>query len=316
MSRATVHPPEYYARPGLMTDPGEHAGFLETHDTPAVLAAIDFGISNADAVAYVDGALRRWTQPSEGQPDAELVRAVLDAGGVELSSLRRLAVTGGRHRLLPDQIGACAVISVDEVQAIGRGGQAMAGLSEEEGDTPVLVVSAGSGTAVVAARGDQCAHVTGTGVGGGTLLGLSRLLLCTVDPHEIDALAQRGDSNGADLSLGDVIGVPLGRLPADATAVNFGRLARQDLTVSREDLAAALVTLVGQVIAITAINAAHAQQIERIVVTGHLTDMPSVRGVLEQVGEYYGVHIALPPDAGYATALGALLQCSRIGKRQ
>ena len=148
----------------------------------------------------------------------------------------------------------------------------------------------------------------GTGVGGGTLLGLSRLLLHTVDPHEIDVLAQRGDPNGADLSLGDVIGVPLGRLPPDATAVNFGRLARQDLTVSREDLAAALITLVGQVIAITAINAAHAQQIECIVVTGHLTDMPSVRGVLGQVGEYYGVHIALPPDAGYATALGALLQ--------
>jgi type II pantothenate kinase len=275
-------------------------------------AAIDFGISNTDAVAYINGQLRRWTRPSEKQTDPELVRTVLADGKIELSSLHHLAVTGGRHRLLPDRIGDRAVVRVHEIQAIGRGGQAVAGLPAEESDTPILVMSAGSGTAIVAARGDQYAHVTGTGVGGGTLLGLSRLLLHTTDPHEIDALAQRGDPNGADLSLADVVIGPIGQLPADATAVNFGRLAHQDLTVSREDLAAALVTLVGQVIAIVAINAARAQHIERIVVTGHLIDMPTMRSALERVGDFYNSPITLPPDAGYATALGALLQSAAI----
>ncbi|MBU0703441.1 MAG: Fumble domain-containing protein [Chloroflexi bacterium] len=270
-------------------------------------AAIDFGISNTDVVARVGEELRRWTRSSSGQPDPALVRAILADGGIELSSLRRLAVTGGCHRLLPDRIGDCALVRVGEVEAIGRGGQALAELSEEDRAAPVLVVSAGSGTAVVEARADQYTHVTGTGVGGGTLLGLSRLLLHTTDPHEIDALAQRGDPNGADLSLADVVSGPIGQLPPDATAVNFGRLARYDLAVSREDLAAALVTLVGQVIGLIAINAARAQQVERIVVTGHLIDMPSVRDVLGQVSDIYGTHITLPPNAGYGTALGALL---------
>jgi len=103
-----------------------------------------------------------------------------------------------------------------------------------------------------------------------------------------------------------VVGGPIGRLPASATAVNFGRLARQDVPVARADLAAALVTLVGQVIAVTAINAARAQQLERVVVIGHLTDMPSVRNVLDQVGDYYGMRLTLPANAGYGTALGAL----------
>jgi type II pantothenate kinase len=172
-------------------------------------------------------------------------------------------------------------------------------------------VSAGSGTAVVAARGDQYAHVTGTAVGGGTLLGLSHLLLGTTDPHQIDELAQQGDPNGADLSLGDVVGGPIGPLPASATAVNFGRLANQDIAVSPEDLAAALVTLVGQVIALLAINAARAQRIERIVVIGHLIDMPSVRHVMEQVSGYYDERLVLPPPAGLGTALGALLHSVR-----
>ena len=273
-------------------------------------AAIDFGISNTDAVAYVDGEWRHWTRRYADQPDAALVRSILADGGVELEDLQQLAVTGGRHRLLPNQIAHCEVIGVGELQAIGRGGQALAGLTTTTLTTPLLVISAGSGTAVVAARGQEYAHVTGTAVGGGTMLGLGRLLLQTVDPLEIDALAQRGNANGADLSLADVVTGPIGSLPANATAVNFGRLARAAIDVSREDLAAALVTLVGQVIGLLSINAARAQGIEQLVVTGHMTDMPSIRHVLESVSHYYAAPIELPPNAGYATAIGALLTVS------
>jgi type II pantothenate kinase len=268
-------------------------------------AAIDFGISNTDAVAIVDDTLRRWTQPFGGPPSPELVRDLLAAGGIDLARLRRLAVTGGRHGGLPETIGECAVVGVGEVEAIGRGGQALAERLGLDG-ADALVVSAGSGTAIVAARGEQYSHVTGSGVGGGTLLGLARLLLGTVEPRAIDELALAGDPNGADLSLADVVSGPIGRLPAGATAVNFGRLGRSDVAVGRADLAASLVTLVGQVIAVTAINAARAQRLERVIVIGHLTDMPSVRRVLEQVGDFYGLRLTLPPDAGYATALGAL----------
>ena len=270
-------------------------------------AAIDFGISNTDAVASIDGSVRHWTRPSDGSPDAEIVRQVLAAGGVELAKLPQLAVTGGRHRALPTRIGDCALFGVDEVTAIGRGGQALALAEGDDPETPILVVSAGSGTAVVAARGSHYAHITGSGVGGGTLLGLGRLLLNSADAPTIDALAQQGDPNGADLSLRDVISGPIGTLPPDATAVNFGKLARSAQKVSRPDLAAALMTLVGQVIAITAINAARAERLQRIVVIGHMTDMPSFRTVLNRVGDYYGTRLMLPSDAGYGTALGAML---------
>jgi type II pantothenate kinase len=192
------------------------------------------------------------------------------------------------------------------VAAIGRGGQVMSEALGEPHAEPVLVVSAGSGTAVVVARGDDYQHVTGSAVGGGTLLGLSRLILGTADPQEIDALASAGDPNGADLALQDVISGPIGGLPPDATAVNFGRVGKYALDVKREDLAAALVTLVGQVIGVTAINAARSQKIDRIVVIGHRIDMPSLRRALERTGGFYGTSFVLPPDPGYATALGAL----------
>ena len=273
-------------------------------------AAIDFGISNTDAVALRDGVPHYWTRESRAVPDESMVREVLDAGDVSLATLPRIAVTGGRHKILPPQLGGCIVVPVPELTAIGRGGQALGAPHEALSTTPMLVVSAGSGTAVVSARGTEYAHITGTGVGGGTLLGLGRLLLGTTDVTLIDAMAMRGDPNGVDLALRDVVSGPIGSLPLDATAVNFGRLARQETIAQPDDLAAALMTLVGQVIAITAINAARAERVERVVLIGHMADMPSFRRVIAQVGEYYGMQMLIPEHAGYGTALGALLHAA------
>ncbi len=286
--------------------------------TPHALAAIDFGISNTDAVSRVGDVLHRWSRSSAGPADIESVHTVLTASGTPIASFARVAVTGGRHRTLPDSLPYALpdrlvelpLIAVNELTAIGRGGQAVGLSPDDDPATPILVVSAGSGTAVVAARHRSYAHVTGSGVGGGTLLGLGRLLLDSTDARNIDALAQQGDANGADLSLRDVISGPIGSLPPDATAVNFGRLAHGARDASREDLAAALVTLVGQVIAITAINAARAERLERVVVIGHMTDMPSFRAVLDRVGAYYGMQLTLPAHGGFATALGALLHAA------
>jgi type II pantothenate kinase len=229
---------------------------------------------------------------------------------VSLETLPWLAVTGGQHRALPLRLGATPIVAVPEVTAIGRGGQALVSDAGDGHASPLLVVSAGSGTAVIAARDEAYAHVTGTGVGGGTLLGLGRLLLGTTDVALIDAMAMRGDANGADLALRDVVSGPIGSLPPDATAVNFGRLARQTADASLDDLAAALMTLVGQVIAITAINAARAERIDRVVMIGHMTDMPSFRRVIDQVGVYYGMQMLLPAHAGFGTVIGALMHAA------
>lgn len=280
-------------------------GFADISDD--AIAAIDFGISNTDAVYLRDDMLTRWTRTSDGIPDANVVHRILADGGLAPSALTRLGITGGRHRVLPGTIGRLTLVPVNEVTAIGRGGQALGPIAAADHETPTLVVSAGSGTAVITARARSYVHTTGSAVGGGTLLGLGRLLLNSGDAWTIDGLAQRGDANGADLSLKDVISGPIGSLPPDATAVNFGRLAQANSEASREDLAAALVTLVGQVIAITAINAARAERVQHIVVIGHLTDLPSFRAVLARVGLYYGTELLVPVHAGYGTAIGALL---------
>jgi type II pantothenate kinase len=211
------------------------------------------------------------------------------------------AVTGGQYRRLPDQAGGIRLVKIPEVMSIGRGGLYLAQMDE------ALVVSAGSGTAMVAALGKTFAHVTGSAVGGGTLQGLGRLLLGTADALEIDRLALLGNPNHADYTLVEAVGSAVGKLPLRANAVNFGRLSREAIDLSPEDIAAALVRLVAQVIAVIAINGARAERLSQVVIIGHLVDLPSVRDALDEVFGFYDASFCIPDQPGIGTAIGALL---------
>ncbi|MEI7469253.1 MAG: Fumble domain-containing protein [Chloroflexota bacterium] len=268
---------------------------------PTNIAAVDFGITNTDVVVLdAMGNPKLMTVPSNPTMSVDELHRVLQLAGVALHNLAKVAVTGGKHRLLPDHVGNTAIIHVNEIASVGAGGLHLSGLNE------AVVMSAGTGTSVVAARGKEVRHISGTAVGGGTLLGLSQLLLNTTDIHEIEALASRGDSNGVDLSIADAIGSEMSHLPKNATAVNFGRAAHSDIPPSRKDIAAGLMTLVAQTIALIAVNAARAEQLSPIVVVGHLIEVPSIRKTVEGVGALYRTAIVVPPTPGHATALGAL----------
>jgi type II pantothenate kinase len=165
---------------------------------------------------------------------------------------------------------------------------------------------------MVAARRASATHVTGSAVGGGTLQGLGRLLLGETDPLEIDRLALQGDANQVDLTLVNAVGAGVGRLPLNANAVNFGRLVQEGVTLLPQDLAAGLVRMVGQVITVIAINAARAEGLKDIVVTGHLVDLPSVCKVLDETAGFYGTKVIIPPNPGIGTAIGAMMSAEEL----
>ena len=133
-----------------------------------------------------------------------------------------------------------------------------------------------------------------------------------MNPQEIDALAQEGKDTTHNLTIAEVLGGAIGSLPPETTAVNFGRVARHHVDASREDTAAALVNMVGQVIALIAINAARAEQLPQVVIVGHLTGLTSIRRTFGLVAKFYGATILTPDDGGSATAIGALLTTEQL----
>lgn len=268
---------------------------------------VDFGLTNTDVALVRGGALLgHWTLHAAGPASLETLRQAIRLSGVSPGQLGGIATTGGLHRNLPDAVEGVPVIKVGEAQALGRGGLAMAGLSE------ALIVSAGTGSAMIAARGGQAAHLTGSAVGGGTLLGLAKLLLGVSDPAALAQLAEQGDTGGVDSTLSDVIGSGIGHLPASATAVNFGRILSLSEPPKREDIAAGLVTLVAQVIGMISLNAAKAAGIPHIVIVGHLPDLSPIRTAFERVWQFYQVEPkpVIPERSGWATAFGAALEAA------
>ncbi|KYH41758.1 MAG: pantothenate kinase [Candidatus Bathyarchaeota archaeon B63] len=210
-----------------------------------------------------------------------------------------VAVTGGGSRRLGEKIGDISVVKVDELQAIGIGGLTLA--EKLEG----LIVNVGTGTAMVAAynEGRRVTHVGGTGVGGGTLLGLSERMLGIRRFEELEAAAGKGRAERVDLTVRDIVGGPIGIVPAEATASNFGRLCAE---ATVEDVAAGLFNMVCQVIGVLGAMAAKAYRLEDgVIVTGGLPRSRLAAGIIEETMSLFGINPVIPKDCEYCTAVGA-----------
>lgn len=116
---------------------------------------------------------------------------------------------------------------------------------------PFLLVNIGSGVSVLMADSPTSfKRITGTCIGGGTVLGLARLLLGVSTFDEVVAMSRRG-SNALDLVVSDLYGDAAGSrcLPGDTLASSFGRLYVERKcsplgTARRDDIARSLVTMV------------------------------------------------------------------------
>lgn len=263
-------------------------------------AVPDFGLSNLKLAITRGDAAHQAFQTLPARPASlETIRLVLHNAGHTPTAFERIIVTGGRSGDLPDSIADVPIQKIHEVDAIGRGGLALGELSE------ALVVSCGTGTAMIAARAGACAHVAGTAVGGGTLIGLGQLLLSETQPVEIDALARAGAHSKVDLLLSEALGGGFGQLSADAVASNFGKV-HAGSAPARADVAAGLVTMIAQTIALIAINAARAESLRDVVLVGRLASLPSIAAVLLQTSGLFGLTFQAPAQGGYANLTGAL----------
>jgi type II pantothenate kinase len=270
-----------------------------------VIVAADLGGSNTDLLlADRAGAiLRTAVQPALSAADsASLLDRILPALGVSRDAVETLVVTGGRHRSLPDAIDGIPLQRVDELAAIGLGGLVAAGVER------ALVVSMGTGTAMVASDGREHQHAIGLALGGGTLLALAYRLLRTGDPLRIAGLAAQGVPARANLTIADVIGSGVGNLPGDAPAAYLARLAgdRFPDQVDEADVAAALLHLIGQVTGHLAWLTARAMEQERIVFIGHMLDFPIVALAAASFGRALPGGVIVPESPGSAVARGAL----------
>jgi type II pantothenate kinase len=219
-----------------------------------------------------------------------------------------LGLTGGGAEALAQRLPAAA--RVNEFAAWGTGA---ARLLREQGavsSSRHFIVSVGTGTSVLLADGLAVSRIGGTALGGGTVLGLAAALLGSRSFEEVVELARRGSRRNVDLLVSDIYRAGEIPLAGDLTAANFGRLARtgEGAAPSREDLAHAIMGLVGENVALVCAGLAAAAQVNRVVFGGStLRGNPALVEVLGSITQALGRTPVFLREGEFAGALGALL---------
>lgn len=269
----------------------------------SIVVGIDIGGSTTKIAGFEGNKMLIPVQISADNPVASLFGAFgkfLCDNDLELEDIKQVNLTGVGATEIHKKIYGLPTYKVDEFSANGVGGGFFAGDKEE-----FMVVSMGTGTSFVEVKQGVPRHLGGIGIGGGTIMGLSKLMLNTSDAKKIQELATSGKVGNIDLRIGDISKDPLPGLDLEITASNFGKASSR---ANCEDKAAGIVHMVIETVCQTAVLISNGLNIRDYVLIGNLTKFPECNDVCAMIKTMYpDVNFIIPKDGEYATAIGTAL---------
>ncbi|MGM9642966.1 MAG: BadF/BadG/BcrA/BcrD ATPase family protein [Eubacteriales bacterium] len=284
------------------------ADYIIKPDNKKTVVGIDVGGSTTKIVGFAPGG--KLLCPMFVQA-TDPVTSIYGAFGkftleneLALDDIDRIMMTGAGSHAIKSKIYNRECKTVSEFACTGIGGLYLSGLDE------AIVVSLGTGTAIIHAKrtpdGTMTDYLGGTGVGGGTILGLSKKMLGVGSIDNLEQLAGEGNLGMIDLRIKDISksGTFKG-VNEDLTASNFGNLS--DLATSG-DIARGIINMVAETVAMMSIFAARSFGLKNIVMTGNLTTVKIVRDTFASLAPTFGVSFIVPDMSQYGTVIGAALQ--------
>lgn len=274
----------------------------------SIVIGIDVGGSTTKIVGFKkDGERREIIAPqfiSANDPLTATYGAFgkfTDENRIAIADIERVYMTGVGSSYIKRNLYGIDCIRVPEFTCIGRGGLYLSGLSD------ALVVSMGTGTALVHASGSEMNYLGGTGVGGGTLVGLSKLMCGAESIEHITELAEGGNLANVDLRIKDMTAKDaLGGLPGDMTAANFGNVSE---IADKGDVALGILNMVYETVAMVSVFAARQAGASDVVLTGNLTRLAFCAEKFAEInGMGYGVNFMIPKMSEFSTVIGCALE--------
>ncbi len=272
----------------------------------SITIGIDVGGSTTKIVGLEDGCIKAPMLVRATDQITSLFGAFgrfVSENRLSLDTIDRVMVTGVGSSYLKSPIYGLKTTKVEEFLANGLGGLHLSGLKS------AVIVSMGTGTAMVLASEGNIKYLGGTGIGGGTLMGLSQRILNVRDIRTVIEMAKRGRLTNVDLLVGDLTPDRLSELNPSLTAANLGRIS--DATTP-EDLALGIINLVFQAIGVVAIFAARSESTRDIVLIGNLTTVPQAKEIFSALSELLDKNFIIPSNAEFSTAVGAALAASTL----
>jgi type II pantothenate kinase len=272
---------------------------------------IDIGGSTTKIVGFREGASGRELITPQFVRANDPITSIYGAFGkftmennLSLNDIDRVMMTGAGSAFMDRPLyEGLRCHNVPEFSSVGLGGLYLSGLDE------AIVVSMGTGTALIHAKKDgdgaEIEYLGGTGVGGGTLVGLSRKMIDVDNIDHIQQLCREGDLGNIDLRISDISNRNFyDGVNYDLTASNFGKLS--DLA-TKNDIALGIANMVGETIGMLAVFAARSYKLDRVVLTGNLTVLEPIRRVFDILEATFHMQFIIPEYAQFGTVIGAAL---------
>jgi len=264
-----------------------------------MILGIDIGTTTTKAVTIEDGKLTRKVKTKAVDAVTAATGAfgkIVLENGIDINSIEKIKITGAGASKIKNDIFGIPTDRVNEIDAIGIGGMFLSG------ERNIIITNIGTGTVIIEAGDKGISHFGGSGVGGGTILGLAKKLLPTAEFSGILELAKSGNVSQVDLLLSDITDAGISFLSKESTAANFGKMLD---TACPSDIAFAIINMVYQVIGVLSVFAAKARNTDRVIVTGNGSGNPIGKKIFTGITAMYGIKFIYPEHAEYTTAVGA-----------
>ncbi len=224
----------------------------------------------------------------------------LEINSFSLGDIKKILITGAGSSYVSKPIYDLPCEKIAEFKSIGLGGLYLSGLDK------ALVASCGTGTALVyAEKKQEPLYLGGTGVGGGTLVGLSKKLLSMDNVEHISNLADSGSLEHIDLKIKDITKQDIVPGFGDImTASNFGL---SDDLAGKADIALGLINMVFETIGMISIFAARNYNIKDVVLTGNLSGVKQAGPIFDTLNKMFGMNFMIPENSRFGTVIGAAL---------
>ncbi|WP_068673635.1 type II pantothenate kinase [Oceanobacillus sp. Castelsardo] len=217
-----------------------------------------------------------------------------------------LYITGGKSTSIKEQTMQQCVY-IEEFEAVTRGARFLVKREIPSFQDDFILVSLGTGTSIFHVTEEASHRLLGSGIGGGTLMGLGSIITGRRDYQHLVSLAEKGSSQKSDLLVRDIYAPDEPPIPGDLTAANFGK-AHFNMQARAEDHIAALIRLIGETIISLASQAARILGVEKIVFVGSTLNgnkpLKEVLSGFQSMMQYEPIFLE---KGSYAGAIGTLI---------
>lgn len=252
-------------------------------------------------IVYIEGGKRRF----EKRPSSE-IDTLIDYLNTHHSE-DEIYLTGGKAEYMDENLNYTNGMTV-EFEATYLG---LSKLMAEQGSSidRFVYLNVGTGTSFHQADEDGQKRVGGSGVGGGTLMGLSKLLTDMDSYDEIIKLAEKGNRDEVDLQVHHIYAGRPTPIPGDLTASNFGNVLSGSIQhLSDADKIHAVIGLVAETVTAVGISLADGFNTDDIVFIGStLLNNDVMIEIIKRYADLKGANAHIVENGEYSGAIGAIL---------